>query len=150
MSTSAEIQTSVQKYLDEIALSAIIARNEGVDKTQVSKLIEMLESVDSYTLQLHIVRQIARGEWSKSSGARLVNLIEKIRNELKNEVNVKKALHQVLGYFKWFYESFEVNKNITNILRNRISNWDQLVRNPQIPPHQGFANLYIRSLLGLT
>lgn len=149
MSISSQIQSIVQKYLDEIALSAVIARSERVDKTQVSKLMEMVESVDSYTLQLYIVRQIARGEWSKNSGTRLVNLLERIRTELKDEENIKKALRQVLGYFKWFYESFDVNREVVNVLRRRIPNWDQLIRNPQTPPQQGFANIYIRSLLGL-
>jgi len=151
MSSLSGIDNVVKKYLDEVALSALIARNEKVDKAQVSKLVEMVETVDSLTLQLYIARQVARGEWSRNSGVRIINVIENVRNSLKDEESVKQALRKLIGYFKWFYDSLEASplSKVMTSLRGQVQNLDQLAKNPKAPAPQGFASLLVRAALDL-
>jgi len=139
--------------LDELALAAMQARQEGVDKSQVNKLLEYLEATDSFTLMLFLARQIARGQWSRRgyySAVRLFKIIKSLSDANADEARRKEVLRRALGYFKWFYESWDLNRGVGNELQRRLGQaLIQALRNPRQPAPQGFAEEYLRALLRL-
>ena len=141
------------EVLDELALAALQARQEGVERSQVNKLIEYLESTDSFTLILFLVRQVARGQWSRAgrhaySAARLVKVIRRLIEKVSSENERKEVLRKVLGYFKWFYESYDLNRRVVDELRKVYGQaLNQVFKDPKQTPPRGFAEAYLRALL---
>ena len=88
------------QVLDELALAAYAAVvSDGVDRSQVNKLIEVLESTrNTDYLLAYIARQVGRGMWGRSyhSASKLYEL-------LKGK-SVEEA-RTILGLFKWLYEA---------------------------------------------
>ncbi|MEM1661244.1 MAG: hypothetical protein QXR17_08935 [Candidatus Bathyarchaeia archaeon] len=143
MSTQVRV-LDVSQYIDDIALAALQARNEDVEKTQVNKLLEYLEATDSFTVALYIARQVSRNYWGRGgrslSAARLLKIINDVMSNVQEESKRKEVLRKVLGYFKWFFEvsdSFYYrNKTAFN---NLIQKYSQVINNPKQSAPQGFA-----------
>jgi len=93
---------NLNEVLGEIGAAAYEAATlERVDRTQVNKLIEILETTKSTDETLiFLARQVARGYWGRrgmsSSARRLFNLL---RGRELEEARV------ILGLFKWIYEA---------------------------------------------
>lgn len=94
------ILTKDRKLLSQIAIAALTAKSERVDKAQVNKLLEVLNSHDIDTLLVYIARQVSRGEIGKCTGRYLVEILSRYK------LSVEEA-RMVLGYFKWLFESLE-------------------------------------------
>lgn len=96
------------KYFNEIAIAAIHARLEGVENSQVNRLIEYLDSTDIHTIILYLARQVQRGVWTETrpclSAPKLIKIIDSIGEKIKEEDKRKEVVRKILGYFKWFYE----------------------------------------------
>ena len=143
MSTQIRV-LDISQYIDDIALAALQARNEYVEKSQVNKLLEYLEATDSFTVALYIARQVSRNYWGRGgrslSAARLLKIINDVRSNVQEESKRKEILRKVLGYFKWFFE-------VSNSLYDRdkkafhalIQKYSQVIKNPKQPAPQGFA-----------
>ncbi len=128
--------------LDEIALASLEARLEGVEETQVNRLIELLESSKSIDLvKVFIARQVGRRQWSRyatsSSAARLYEILSKC-------TSIDEA-RKALGYFKWFYEA---GRDI-RALRSLQSSLRGIIFTPSKHAPSGFADTYLRTTLGL-
>ncbi|MEL9941058.1 MAG: hypothetical protein QXH86_08580 [Ignisphaera sp.] len=134
--------------LDELALAALLARVNGVvESSQVNKLVEYLESTDSFTLLLFLVRQTARNRWDPVSAARLYKILNRLIAGTSSEEERKDKLRRALGYFKWFYECWELNQGVYAALQRKYKDLAQARRDPNIPAPQGFAEEYLRSIL---
>ncbi len=126
------------KVLDEIAMAAHLALvNDGVERSQVNKLIEVLESTHNVDYLLaHIARQVGRGIWGRSkshySASKLFSL-------LKGR-NVEEA-RTILGMFKWLYEAgLPKSWNLTNLAR-------ELRLRPTANAIEGFFYRYLETVL---
>jgi len=96
-----------QSLLHQIAIAALTAVQEHVDKSQVNKLLEVLNAYDVETLVVFMSRQVAREEFGKCAARHLVSIIETIVTEArKHNLKTKDEVRRALGYFKWFYETF--------------------------------------------
>lgn len=92
------------QFLSQLAVAALTARREGVDKSQVNKLLEVLDAYDIDTLLVFIVRQTARKELGRCMSRHLITIIEDIIKS--GSKDVKSEVRKALGYFKWFFEIF--------------------------------------------
>jgi len=130
--------------LDEIALAALEAKLEGVEASQVNKLIELLESSKDVSLvKVFIARQAGRKQWSKSSNFRSATRLWKILSGCRDIDEAKK----VLGMFKWFYEAgSRASQRVLDNLKRQFRNY---VFNPSRDAPSNFADTYLRSVLGL-
>lgn len=111
-----QTSTQIDRYINEIACAALHATYEGVESSQVNKLIEYLETTDTLTLAVYLSRQVARGYWGgrredirtekkgSLSASKLISIISSITRDIKDEGKRKEVLRKILGYFKWFYE----------------------------------------------
>jgi RNase H-fold protein (predicted Holliday junction resolvase) len=105
-----------QGLLHQIAIVALTAVQEHVDKSQVNKLLEVLNAYDVDTLIVFMTRQVARKERKKEEERRLfgrctarhlISIIETIVSKAKEyNIDAKVEVRRALGYFKWFYEVF--------------------------------------------
>jgi hypothetical protein len=103
-----------QDLLHQIAIAALTAVQEHVDKSQVNKLLEVLNAYDVETLVVFMSRQVAREEFGKCVARHLVSIIETIVTEAKKRnLNTKDEVRRALGYFKWLYETFRELKSRT-------------------------------------
>ena len=86
--------------LDELAAAAYEARTvDRVQRAQVNKLLEMLESLHDVNLLLvFLARQVNRREWGRNSASRLYKVLR--------GKNVDEA-RRILGVFRWLYESVD-------------------------------------------
>jgi DNA-directed RNA polymerase subunit F len=117
--------------LHQIAIAALTAVQEKVDRSQVNKLLEVLNAYDIDTLVVFMARQVAREEFGRCTSRHLVSIIETIVSEVKkHNIDVKVEVRKVLGYFKWFYEIFselrskalsEISKKYQGVLSCRES-----------------------------
>jgi len=146
---SREPLSLLEPYFDELAFAALAARSENVGSAQVNKLIEYLESTDSFTLLVFLVRQIARKEWRQNSGARLFRVLRELIANVGDERERKDILRGALGYFKWFYECGDINYRIMQSLKQQYRDLDMLLKDPRQKAPQGFAESYLRALLGV-
>lgn len=143
--------------LDELALTALVARWERVEKSQIGKLLEYLEATDEFTLLAYLVRQAARGAWSRRrpspSASRLFRILRDLAQRFNDEVTRRDALRRALGYLKWFYESWELNRNVLNNLSRKYANLgvniNSVMQDPRQRAPNGFAKEYLEALLGL-
>ena len=129
--------------LDECALLALEARLEQVEESQVNKLIELLEFTKNLDIiKVFIARQVGRRQWTRRpysySAARLYKILRQCDS-------LEKA-REVLGLFKWFFEAGGRNISALNRLRSK---YGSLVFNPSKDAPEGFADEYLRAVLGL-
>jgi len=84
--------------LDEIAAAACEAVVGGVDRTQVSRLLEVLEGSKNVNVVLaFLAKQVGRGYWKDhKSASRLFDILK--NRDLE-------AARKILGIFKWLYEA---------------------------------------------
>jgi len=147
--SSKEPSQLLKSYFDELAFAALAARSEEVRSAQVNKLIEYLESTDSFTLLVFLVRQIARGEWGRSSGARLFRVLRELIANVGDERERRDILRKALGYFKWFFECGDIDHRVMQSLRQQHRDLDRLLKDPRQKAPQGFAESYLKALLGV-
>lgn len=84
--------------LDEIAKAACWACQEKVDKSQVNKLLEVLESTGSIDyVMVFIARQHGRREIRRNTSRTLINILSRL-----GSINESR---EALGIFKWLYEA---------------------------------------------
>lgn len=108
------------EYLHHIAIAALTAVQGGVDKTQVNKLLEVLNAYDINTLVVFMSRQVTRKEFDKCTVRHLLSVIEEIVAETKKRnLDVKVEVRKALGYFKWFYEIFSIPRSeaLSNVMK---------------------------------
>lgn len=146
--------SNVPLQLDEIALAALQARSENVERAQVSKLIEYLEATDSFTLVMYLTRQVARGFWGSGgrslSAARLFKVIKIVLDNVQDESKRKEVLRKVLGYFKWFYEIADrayAGRESRESIQKLIQKYPSVFNNPGANAPQGFATELISAYL---
>ena len=84
--------------LDEVAAAACEAVIGGVDRTQVSRLLEVLEGSKNVDVVLaFLAKQVGRGYWKDhKSASRLFDILK--NRDLE-------AARTILGIFKWLYEA---------------------------------------------
>lgn len=88
-----------RELLDKIAKAACWACAERVDKSQVNKLLEVLESTGRIDyVMIFIARQCGRGEIKRNTSRELVGML----SDLGNDIN---KAREALGLFKWLYEA---------------------------------------------
>ncbi|HIQ03294.1 MAG TPA: hypothetical protein EYH40_02615 [Desulfurococcales archaeon] len=90
-----------RELLDKIARAACWACVERVDKAQVSKLLEVLESTGSVDYVIaFIARQYGRGYIRRNVSRELIELLsdKSIRSDLNKA-------REALGLFRWLYEA---------------------------------------------
>jgi hypothetical protein len=102
---SITVQKSFSHFLSQLALTALTARYERVDRSQINKLIEVLNAYDVDTLLVYMARQVARGEIGRCTARHLMHVIESITRE--SPADLKGEVRKALGYFKWFFEVFD-------------------------------------------
>lgn len=144
--------------LDELALAALAARKENVEKSQVSKLLEYLNlgAVDEFTLMVYLVRQAARGAWSRSSrsrggspsASRLFKVLRNLTQRFSDEGTRRDAVREALGYFKWFYESWDLDPQ-KRVLSRLSKKYDKVIGNPSAQAPRDFVKECLEALLGL-
>lgn len=124
--------------LDKVALAALAALvSDNLEKSQVNKLIEVLEATQSVECLLaHIARQVGRGIWGRTHFSATI-----LFNVLKGR-GVDGA-RSVLGMFKWLYEAGTKRRGNLQALRRSL-NLD--LRGNQVPP-QGFFYKYLEATL---
>jgi len=100
---------SDERMLDVAARAASIAKKNGiVDKTQVSKLLSVLETVGDdrsclLILSAYIYRQVNKREIDRDTSKVLSSfLIEMYNNNMS-----RRDARKFLGMFKWLFESIE-------------------------------------------
>jgi|GEM_PF-2647323 len=98
-------QQQFSQLLSQLAIAAITAKHEGVDKSQVNKLLEILNAYDIDTLLVFIARQVAREEIGRCTSRHLITIIENIIQSSSGK-DIKNEVRRALGYFKWFFETF--------------------------------------------
>ena len=134
-STIKEI-TSKPRLLDEIAFVASLSVVRKLDKSQVNKLLEVLEaSQDLDIVCTFLARQVARKEWPKESAARLFKIL--------SGINTLEGARIALGIFKWLFEAGLGNRNVVNNLMSKY----KYVRSPQQVAPSNFYKQYLRVLL---
>jgi len=111
------------QVLDELALAAYAAViSDNLNKTQVNRLIEVLESTRNVDYLLaHIARQVGRAKesrdrnvpWKKShySASKLFQLL---KNRSYGEAKV------ILGIFKWLFEAGIGRRRQLDLLRRQL------------------------------
>jgi len=121
--------------LNEIALAAYYALvSDRVERSQVNKLIEVLESTRSVEYLLaHIARQVGRGIWGGGRHLGASRLFSVLRGRDFREART------ILGIFKWLYEAGERRQ------RDLQSRLGRIVRGGGAP--QDFYMKYIEALL---
>jgi hypothetical protein len=102
---SITVQKSFSHFLSQLALTGLTARYERIDKSQINKLLEILNAYDVDTLLVYMARQVARGEIGRCTARHLMHVIENIMRE--SPADLKGEVRKALGYFKWFFEVFE-------------------------------------------
>lgn len=93
--------TLSRKLLDKVAKTACWACVERVDRTQVNKLLEVLESTGSVDYIIaFIARQYGRRMIGRNASRGLIELLsdQSIRGDLGKA-------REALGLFKWLYEA---------------------------------------------
>ena len=113
--------STVQEPLHQIAIAALAAVQEKVDRSQVNKLLEVLNAYDIETLIVFMARQVARGEFGKCAAQYLISIIEAVASEArKRNADVKAEVRKALGYFKWFFEVFSGvgSKALSGVMEN--------------------------------
>jgi len=102
---SVAVQKSFSHFLSQLALTALTAKHEQVDRSQINKLIEVLNAYDVDTLLVYMARQVAREEIGRCTARHLMHVIESITRE--SPADLKGEVRKALGYFKWFFEVFD-------------------------------------------
>ena len=88
-----------QNILDMLARAACWARRERVDRSQVNKLLEVLESTRNVNYVIaFIARQKGRGQIGRNTSKELINVL----NTIGNNVDLAR---EALGIFKWLFEA---------------------------------------------
>jgi len=132
-STIKEI-TSKPALLDEIAFAAALSVTTRLDKSQVNKLLEILEaSQDLNVVCAFLARQVARREWPRSSAVRVFKIL--------NSVNTLQEARIALGIFKWLFEAGQHNYNVSKLM----SRYKSIRSSQQAPP--SFYKQYLQTLL---
>jgi len=104
MNTTQQVKPEFKQILDYAAVAAVIARRERVERTQISKLLEMFESNATREgieiLKMFILRQTQRREIGLHTAKVLLEALSKINDPEK--------VRNFLTYFKWLYEALEI------------------------------------------
>lgn len=110
---------SDERMLDVAAKAASIAKKNGiVDKSQVSKLLSILETVGDdrsclLILSAYIYRQVNKREIDRDTSKVLSSFLL----EMYNKSMVRRDARKFLGMFKWLFESIErtyVSRTVNN------------------------------------
>ena len=100
---------SDEQMLDVAAKAASMARkNRVVDKSQVSKLLSVLETVGDersclLILSAYIYRQVSKREIDKDTS----RILSSFLLEMYNKNMSRRDARKFLGMFKWLFESIE-------------------------------------------
>jgi len=90
--------------LDEIAAAACEAVIGKVDRTQVSRLLEVLEGAKDVNVVLaFLAKQTGRGQWNRRAATRLFKILRESRD-------IEEA-RAILGIFRWLYEAAGKDKD---------------------------------------
>ena len=102
MSKSEVSPTEEEVPFDDLAAASYYAVTEGVDASQVNKLLEVLESTKSVkSLLLFLVRQVSRRGWGRGTSARY---LFQVLRDLEGKKSIE-DVRRILGLFKWLYEA---------------------------------------------
>ena len=100
---SQQAESKFKQILEYAATAAVNARSERVDRTQISKLMEVFESRPSREgieiLKMFILRQVQRGEIKSRTAKTLIEALSKIDDP--------QLVREFLTYFRWIFEALE-------------------------------------------
>ncbi len=131
-SSSQVTSLSPRDIVDFAVRAGVAAKIEGIDKTQVAKLLEVLwNSPEDRAIDiviLHIIRQVGRNRIRTNTARYLVQGLVKIKNSYGSPEEAKSVAAEFLGLFKWVYEGIQhVRVNIRWNELNSI-NLEELLR----------------------
>ena len=123
---------SPRDIVDFAVRAGVAAKIEGIDKTQVAKLLEVLwNSPEDRAIDiviLHIIRQVGRDRIRINTARYLVRGLVKIKNSYESPKEAKSIAAEFLGLFKWVYEG--IQRIRVNIRWNELNsiNLEELLR----------------------